>query len=287
MEGLQLKRLLLLLAALVLILTGCLNTESDVNEEENADSNAKSNSNGPTLEILGMGSSEDDLNILRDQLTKNGFNVELNIQPDYGSFTTQQEAGNYDLALSSWTTVTGNPDYAVRSLFTSDGDNSLFTDETVDELVEQASTELPEEYTETYKELEQHVVFDNAYIAPLYTSYKAQGVNLEIIDESTVRLPKSRAAVWEAMDFTDPSKRDSEALILQQAIGSLTSLDPIKGNDGSINTLNTNMYVRLVNLTDNDEVVSDGSLSLNHTIAEGNREYYFLLRDDIHFAAVE
>src|SRR5699024_4790680 len=85
----------------------------------------------------------------------------------------------------------------------------------------------------------------------------------------------------------DPSKRDSEALILQQAIGSLTSLDPIKGNDGSINTLNTNMYVRLVNLTDNDEVVSDGSLSLNHTIAEGNREYYFLLRDDIHFAAVE
>src|SRR5699024_9667192 len=227
------------------------------------------------------------LNILRDQLTKNGFNVELNIQPDYGSFTTQQEAGNYDLALSSWTTVTGNPDYAVRSLFTSDGDNSLFTDETVDELVEQASTELPEEYTETYKELEQHVVFDNAYIAPLYTSYKAQGVNHEIIDESTVRLPKSRAAVWEAMDFTDPSKRDSEALILQQAIGSLTSLDPIKGNDGSINTLNTNMYVRLVNLTDDDQVVSDGSLSLNHVIADGNQDYYFILRDDINFTAVE
>ena len=50
----------------------------------------------------------------------------------------------------------------------------------------------------------------------------------------------------------------------------LTSLDPIKGNDGSINTLNTNMYVRLVNLTDDDVVVSDGSLSRNHAIAEGN-----------------
>lgn len=277
------KRILLLAAALVLILTGCLNTESDVNEEENADKD----SNGPTLEILGTGSNEDDLNILRDQLTKNGFNVELNIQPDYGSFTTQEEAGNYDLALSSWTTVTGNPDYAVRSLFTSDGDNSLFADERVDELVEKASTELPKEYIETYKELEQSVVFDNAYIIPLYTSYKAQGVNHEIIDESTVRLPKSRAAVWEAIDFTDTSKRDSEPLILQQGISSLTSLDPIKGNDGSINTLNTNMYVRLVNLTDDDEVVSDGSLSLNHTIAEDSEEYYFLLRDDIHFAAVE
>lgn len=272
-----------MLGAFLLVLTGCLNTESDVNEGGSGEIDSGDN----TVEILGMGSNEDDLNILRDQLTKNGFNVKLNIQPDYGSFTTQKEAGNYDLALNSWTTVTGNPDYAVRSLFTSEGDNSLFADERADELINQASTELADEYVETYKELEQHIVFDQAYIVPLYTSYKAQGVNHEIIDESSVRLPKSRAAVWEAIDFTDTSKRDTEPLILQQAIGTLTSLDPIKGNDGSINTLNTNLYVRLVNLTDDDEIVSDGSLSLNHTIAEGNEEYYFLLRDDIEFAAVE
>lgn len=277
------KRLYVLLGAFLLVLTGCLNTESDVNEGGSGEIDSGDN----TVEILGMGSNEDDLNILRDQLTKNGFNVKLNIQPDYGSFTTQKEAGNYDLALNSWTTVTGNPDYAVRSLFTSEGDNSLFADERADELINQASTELADEYVETYKELEQHIVFDQAYIVPLYTSYKAQGVNHEIIDESSVRLPKSRAAVWEAIDFTDTSKRDTEPLILQQAIGTLTSLDPIKGNDGSINTLNTNLYVRLVNLTDDDEIVSDGSLSLNHTIAEGNEEYYFLLRDDIEFAAVE
>ncbi|PAV27663.1 hypothetical protein CIL05_20880 [Virgibacillus profundi] len=278
------KKLILLLLALVLLLAGCLNTESEVKEEDDSDASIDASA---TVEILGTGTNQDDINILRDQLTKNGFNVELNIQPDYGSFTSQKEAGNYDIALNSWTTVTGNPDYAVRSLFTSDGDNSLFADEKADELIEKASSQLPEEYTETYKELEQHIVFDNAYIVPLYTSYKAQGVNHEIVDESTVRLPKSRAAVWEAMDFNDESLRDTQALIHQQAIGSLTSLDPIKGNDGSINTLNTNMYVRLVNLTDDDQVVSDGSLSLNHTIAEGNTDYYFLLRDDIHFAAVE
>ena len=46
------------------------------------------------------------------------------------------------------------------------------------------------------------------------------------------------------------------------------------------------MYVRLVNLTDDDKVVSDGSLSLNHAIAEGSKDFYFLLRDDIHFASV-
>ena len=39
------------------------------------------------------------MNIVRDQLIKNGFDVKLNIQPDYGSFTAQKDAGNYDLAF--------------------------------------------------------------------------------------------------------------------------------------------------------------------------------------------
>ena len=272
-----------LLLIVSLLFAGCVNTESDIE----GDSSSQQDSERPTIEILGMSTSEDDMNILRDQLTNNGFNVELNIQPDRGSFTTQKEAGNYDLAVNNWTTVTGNPDYAVRSLFKSDGDNTLFADDEADRLVELAATQLPEEYQQTYKELEQHVVFDNAYIVPLYISYKAQAVNHEIIDESTVRLPKSRAAVWEMYDFNDQSLRDKEPLLVHQALGDLTSLDPIKGNDGSINTLNTNMYVRLVNLTDDDQVVSDGSLSLNHVIAEGNQDYYFVLRDDINFAAVE
>lgn len=276
------KKLGILLVALMFFVTGCVQTEKDVKDDAASDTKAKA----PTIEILGMATGEDNMNILRDQLTKNGFEVKLNIQPDYGSFTAQKEAGNYDLSVNSWTTVTGNPDYAVRSLFTSDGDNSLFADEKADELVEKAATQLPEEYQETYKELEQHVVLDNAYIVPLFTSYKAQAVNSQVVDESTVRLPKSRAQVWEKYDFVDQSKRDSQPLIVHQSISSLTSLDPIKGNDGSINTLNTNMYVRLVNLTDDDKVVSDGSLSLNHAIAEGSEDYYFLLRDDIHFASV-
>ncbi|MGE7835973.1 ABC transporter substrate-binding protein [Viridibacillus arvi] len=278
------KRLVLFLAAVVLVLAGCVNTKSDVKKDESKPSSETKNT---SIEILGMSTGEDDLNILRDQLTKNGFNVKLNIQPDYGSFTAQRDAGNYDLALSGWTTVTGNPDYAVRSLFTTDGDNTLFADEEADKLVEKASTQLKEEYTQTYKDLEQLVVFDKAYIVPLYTSYKAQGVNNQVIDEKTLRLPKSRAAVWEAISFKDKAKNATQPLLVQQGIGALTSLDPIKGNDGSINTLNTNMYVRLVNLTDDDEVVSDGSLSLNHAIADGSKDYYFLLRDDIHFASVK
>jgi peptide/nickel transport system substrate-binding protein len=280
------KSLLAILFSFVLILAGCVNTKSDVADKGNDNKDVKTNDTPVAIELLGMSTGEADMNIVRDQLIKNGFDVKLNIQPDYGSFTAQKDAGNYDLALSSWTTVTGNPDYAVRSLFKSDGDNSIMSDEEVDKLIDKASTETEEDFTETYKQLEQHLVLDKAYIAPLYNSFKAQGVNKEILNADTVRLAKSRAVAWESIDFTDTSNRATQPLIMQQAIGALTSLDPIKGNDGSINTLNTNMYVRLVNLTDDDKVVSDGSLSLNHAIAEGNQSYYFLLRDDINFAAV-
>lgn len=266
--------------ALVLFAAGCVNTKSDVAED------SKNDGKKPTIEILGMSSSESDINILRDQLVKNGFDVKLNVQPDYGSFKSQQDAGNYDVALSSWTTVTGNPDYAVRSVFKSGGDYSTIADEKVDKLIDEASTQTPEEFTKTYKALEDRLVFEKAYIAPLYISYKAQGINKDVLNTDTVRLSKSRALAWETIDFNDEAKRANDPLIMQQSIPTLTSLDPIKGNDGSINTINTNMYVRLVNLTDDDNVTADGSLSRNYTIGEGNSEYYFLLRDDINFAKV-
>ncbi|MGG0670428.1 ABC transporter substrate-binding protein [Lederbergia citrisecunda] len=280
------KRMLTIMLALIVVLAGCVQTKSEVSGEKDG-GDTKGGGNGKvTIELLGTSAGEDDMNIVRDQLIKNGFDVKLNIQPDYGSFKAQRDAGNFDIALSSWTTVTGNPDYAVRSLFKSDGDNSNIDDSEVDALIDRASTETPEQFIETYKRLEQRIVGEKAYIAPLYISFKAQGVNKNVLNPDTVRLAKSRAIAWETIDFNDASKRDTDALITQQAIGSLTSLDPIKGNDGSINTLNTNMYVRLVNLTDDDHVVSDGSLSYNYAIGEGNEDYYFVLRDDINFAAV-
>jgi peptide/nickel transport system substrate-binding protein len=260
-------------------LAGCVETKDDVESNENVEAG--------TIEILGMASSEADMNILRDQLVKNGFDVKLNIQPDYGSFTTAKEAGNYDIAVSSWTTVTGNPDYAVRGLFKSGGDYSSTADETIDKLIDEASTLTGKEAEAKYAELEQALVFDNAYIAPLYISKKFQGIYSKEVDPATVRLPKSRAQAWESISFNDAAKNASETLVLHQSIGSLTSLDPVKGNDGSINTLNTNLNIRLVNLTDTDEVVSDGSLSIDHTISEDSQAYYFVLRDDINFAKVE
>ncbi|WP_313799947.1 ABC transporter substrate-binding protein [Cytobacillus sp.] len=280
------KTFIPLLLAFILTLAGCVNTKSDVEEGKKSKNDGVTNNEKVAIEILGQSSQEDDINIVRDQLVKNGFDVKLNLQPDYGSYKAQQDAGNYDIALSSWTTVTGNPDYAVRSLFKSGGDYSIMADEEIDKLIDLASTQTPEEYVDTYKQLEQRLVFDKAYIAPLYISYKAQGINKDVLNVDTVRLSKSRALAWETIDFNDPSKRETDPLLLQQSISTLTSLDPIKGNDGSINTINTNMYVRLINLTDDDKITSEGSLSHNHSIAEGNSEYFFLLRDDINFAKI-
>ena len=282
------RRLLpLLTIAASLSLAAC-----DVQTEDQAntvpeDSESVETTEKISLELLGSAADETDLNIVRDQLNRNGFDVTLNTQPDFSSYRSLRDAGNYDLAISSWTTVTGNPDYAVRSLFISDGDNSIINDEEVDELINKAALQTPDEYTETYAELERKLVDEEAYIVPLYTSLKAQAFNHDLLDSDTIRLSKSRAFAWEPVSYNDQAMNESETLMLTQTMGDLTSLDPIKGNDGSINQLNTNMYVRLVNLTDDDEVVSDGSLSYNHAIAEGNSDYYFVLRDDINFAAVE
>jgi peptide/nickel transport system substrate-binding protein len=277
-----------LLLSSMLVLGGCeIATKKDVVAETGKEPAAVQKP--VDIELLTMSSNETDANVIRDQLSKSGFNVKLNLQPDFGSFTAQQKAGNFDIAISSWTTVTGNPDYAVRSLFKTGGDYNKgpISDPEVDKLIDTAASQTPEQYKATYEKLEQRLVFDKAYIAPLYVSLKNQGLNKNVLNDSSVRLSKSRSMVWEAIDFADTSKRDKDPLILQQSIASLTSLDPIKGNDGSINMLNTNMYVRLVNLTDDDKITADGALSHNFAIANGNSEYYFLLRDDINFAKIQ
>lgn len=157
----------------------------------------------------------------------------------------------------------------------------------IDELIELAASQTAEEYVETYAEFENQLVTENAYIVPLYNSLKAQAFNQEVLNPDSIRLSKSRAFAWEPVSYVDESQNIERPLVLTQTASQLTSLDPIKGNDGSINQLNTNMYVRLINLTDDDQITSENSLSYNHAIAEGNSDYYFILRDDINFAQIQ
>ncbi|CAM5214408.1 Peptide/nickel transport system substrate-binding protein OS=Ureibacillus acetophenoni OX=614649 GN=SAMN05877842_112117 PE=3 SV=1 [Ureibacillus acetophenoni] len=282
-----------LFLAIVLVLSGCVQTKSEVKESTTSGESKGGNTQtteaneAVAIELLGYAGQEDDLNIVRDQLIKNGFDVKINLQPDYSAFKTLRDAGNYDIALASWTTVTGNPDYAVRGVFHTNGSSSFVKDENIDALIDEASTLIDDEAVAVYKNLEEELVFKNAYLAPLYTSNKAQGIYSAVINPDTVRLPKSRAQEWGIIEFNDPSKNATDTLYLEQTISTITSLDPIKVNDGSANTINTNMYVRLVNLTDDDQTTTENTLSYNFAIAEGNSEYYFILRDDINFAKIE
>lgn len=240
-----------------------------------------------SIELLGTSDNMASLNVLRDQLEKNGFEVSFNVQPDFASLLAQREVGNFDMVAIGWSTVTGAPDYAVRSLYHSEGDMSMIDDPRVDELIDLGITQRPEDYLETYRALEDHIIDEKAYTIPLYNQYKPVAFNHDLLDPESIPLFKAREMPLEYVSFLDPAANENKPLVTSSKYIELTSMDPIKANDASVALLNTNMYVRLVNLDQMDEVTSEGSLSYQHAIAEGNQDYYFILRDDIHFAAVD
>lgn len=282
-----LKKLAMMMLPSVYLLTACgsIPTESEVREVR-AEDTVNITSKDETIEILTMSGTMDAANVIRDHLVRNDFNVEFNIQPDFSSLMAQRDAGNFDVVTLGWTTVTGSPDYAVRSLYHSEGDISLVDDPYVDELIDQAATELPEDYQETYTELEDYII-DQAFTGAMFTSYRPLAYNHEIIDTSTVKNYRGRELPWEYYEFNDKARNENDPLVMSQQYTELTSLDPIRANDESVSRLNTNMYVRLMNLDKEDNPTSEGSLSYNHSVAEDEENYYFILRDDINFSKIE
>ncbi len=287
-----------LTAAMALSLTACGGSSNETAAAGNNGGNsatettaaaAKVETTPETIQILAQSSSEANVNILRDQLTKAGFEVILNLQPDYASATAQQQAGNFDINLTGWTTVTGNVDYAVRGIFHSTGDYNYgpIVDEKIDELIDLGASQTSAQAAETYKEFEDYLVTEKAYFLPLYCSTKTQAYYKELLKEESVYHPKSRPGRWEMYDYIDAANNDTRTLTLTQTFATPSSLDPIQANDGTMNTLSGNMYVKIINLSDDDEIMTDSSLSHSYAIGEGNDTYYFLLRDDVHYSKVE
>ncbi|KMS30323.1 hypothetical protein FE74_15105 [Staphylococcus aureus] len=92
----------------------------------------------------------------------------MNIQPDYGSYRTQRQAGNYDIQIDDWMTVFGDPNYAMTALFSSTGSNSLLKVKHVDRMLNKVYTQKEAAVRQTYKEIEDEVVFDKGCRACLY-----------------------------------------------------------------------------------------------------------------------
>ncbi|GAB5802931.1 TPA: peptide ABC transporter substrate-binding protein [Staphylococcus aureus] len=269
---------------LALVLSGCgVPTKSEVAQKS---SKVEVKGERPTIHFLGQASYENDMNIVKDQLENAGFNVKMNIQPDYGSYRTQRQAGNYDIQIDDWMTVFGDPNYAMTALFSSTGSNSLLKDKHVDQLLNKASTQNEADVKQTYKQIEDEVVFDKGYMAPLYGSKKNLVYDNKVLDKNSVGLPNSRALIWQQFDYNNSRKRDTRPLVMTQQDGEIPTLDPIRSIAPSVYSINMNMYTRLLLLDENDHLTTKGSLSHDYAVNKDNKAFYFLLRDDDYFAKV-
>ena len=277
------KRLVALALSLVMVLSlaAC---AKDSSKDDNAAADANL-----TVKIVSYAGTESTVNILQDQLKKAGFNVETNIQPDYASYTTVVDTRDWDIACSGWTTVTGNPDYATRDIYASYGEYNKggINDQKIDDLIDKAAGETPAEYVATYTELENYLVTEMAYTLPLYATKGLYGYNADVLDGNSVKLPQSRSAYWEDYSYVNTADNATRTLWMYSTMPNLTSLDPIQANDGSINQLSANVNARIINMTEDDQIMADGSLSYNYAIGEGNTAFYFILRDDCFFSKVE
>ncbi|MEX2948435.1 ABC transporter substrate-binding protein [Staphylococcus warneri] len=280
------KRILItLIASVALILSGCSVPGKDDTKDKNKQVNVKGTK--PTIRFLGQASYQNDMNIVKQQLERAGFNVKMNVQPDYGSYRTQRQAGNYDIQIDDWTTVFGDPNYAMNAIFSSTGSNSLIKDPAIDALINKASKENTSEAKNTYKKLEDKVIFDEGYMAPLYGAKKNLIYDNKILNKNSVGLPNSRALIWQQFDYNNKKLRNTRPLVMTQPDGEFQSLDPIRSIAPNVYNINMNMYTRLLTLNDNDEITTDGSLSRSYTSNKDNNAFYFLLRDDNYFAKVK
>lgn len=279
--------LILSLALVVALFTGCnVKTKDDVKGNDTTSGDTGNGGSGDQelipITLLSLSSLEMETNVVRDQLKKAGFDVTLSIQPDYGSLFTQVEARNYDIYMGTMKVLSGNPDYGCRSMFYSTGidNDSPVNDPEVDRLIDLGASQLPQDYEETYAELERLVVEEKAYFAPICRTMSCYGFNKNIVDESTVTVGQSKYLYWSQLDYVDESLRDTRPLVIcnDRVFG---QFDPLTC-DGTHRVL-ANTNVKMLDLDDNDNIVTDRTLAYNYSIAEGNSTFYFVLRDNIGF----
>ena len=234
------------------------------------------------ITLLSLSSLETETNVVRDQLTKAGFDVTLSIQPDYGSLFTQVDARNYDIYLCTMKVLSGNPDYGCRSMFYSTGidNDSKVVDAEVDRLIDLGASQLPQDYEETYAQLERYVVEEKAYFAPICRTMSSYGFNKNIVDASTITVGQSKYLYWSQIDYVDESLRDTRPLVVcnDRVFG---QFDPLTC-DGTHRVL-ANTNIKMLELDDNDNIVTKRALAYNYSIGEGNSTFYFVLRDNVGF----
>ena len=284
---------LALCAAMVSSMTACnVKTKSDTTSAaaaENqgpteADPNAGVEIGEVNLKLLYQSNDESIANVIRDELTKAGINVEMSGASDGATFREQEGNGNFDIAISSWANPVGTPDYGCRGIWESIGDSNLtgVNDPKLDELVNKAAAETADVYINTYGEAEKYVMEEQVYMTPLFIGLTGRAFS-NILKPETI----GNNQRWEKIDYVDESQRDTRPLIITQTGSTITTWDPIRADDQSSGYALDEMYIHLLTLQPDWSVSTDSSLSHNYAVSEDNISYYFILRDDCGFARID
>jgi len=242
-----------------------------------------------TIKILAQSTREAEVNILRDQLGKAGFVIEVDMQPDYASVSAARDKGDYDICISGWSTGTGNLDYAVRGILHSTGDYnySPVIDEEVDRLIDLGASQTQAQAVQTYLDLETRLIDEMAYMIPLYSPKSVVAYNKDVVNVENLKMYKSSGPLWWEYRYNDESLNETRPLVFTQNNAVMSTLDPVQGNDASMGSAASANYAKLLALDVDDSFKVEGSASYAYAIGEGNSEFYFLLRDDLYFGTTE
>lgn len=235
------------------------------------------------VNILTMSSNITLAQVVQSQLKKVGIPSKITEKKDYSTYLDDLVNGSFDITATGWTTVTGNPDYAVMSLFHTNGDYNRYgiADNELDMNLEagRAAKIGSSQFKEAYKNVEK-IVNEKAYIVPLYAGQRTVGTSKDL---EGIILAKSRSFMLEKLKWSKKSGKSNEIdpVYIRHTSIALTSLDPIKANDGTVFSINTNLYSRLVNLDPNDQIISGLA---NSWYSKDQTNFYFSIQEGAKFS---
>lgn len=283
------KIIAIMLVLLILMTTGCdVKTRDDgskdPNKTETVSTEPSADHKPVELKMLTLSADETVANVVRDQLKKAGFNVTVSTYPDSGTFNAAVDTESFDIRITSHSGA-GSPDANVRGPFHSKGawNTGGFNDPKLDEYIEKAAMLVGDESLEKYKEFEKYLVEEKAYQVPLYSALKTFAVNKNVVNGDSIEASVGGARwVW-STEYNDTSLNETRPYNMGINWTSPNSFDCVQGRDGSTYYQRTNINVPLIQCAMGGVTQTRGSLTKQYAVAEGNTDFYFLLRTDINF----
>lgn len=124
--------------------------------------------------------------IVQANLKEIGIEVEIEIL-EWGSYLDRTAAGEHDMFILGWTTVTADPDYGLYALFHSTqtgsaGNRAFYANSEVDRLLDLGKVETDNKKREEHYFKAQELIVADSPIATLYYSTHNAGINKKVLD---------------------------------------------------------------------------------------------------------